>query len=221
MENWRPLHGLLALLFTFLAALSLIVVAGAVITAAGVKDLDKSSTFTIVSSVITAAVFVAAAFFAAHRAGPFTLSDFGFKRFKPSAFSWLLLAFVVFAVFAAVYSTLFHPSDDEDLLRDLGAFDSTWLAVATGLLLIVAAPFSEELFFRGFLFRSIANGTGVWRAALLSGALFGLFHVELDKIVPIGFLGFVLAMLYSKTGSLWPSIILHAIYNGIVFAVLI
>ena len=43
----------------------------------------------------------------------------------------------------------------------------------TSMLLIVVAPFAEEFFFRGFLYRAFRNSFGVLPGALLSAVIFG------------------------------------------------
>ena len=44
------------------------------------------------------------------------------------------------------------------------------------LLAVVIAPISEELFFRGVLFRTVRDRHGFWPAALASAIPFGLVH---------------------------------------------
>jgi membrane protease YdiL (CAAX protease family) len=87
--------------------------------------------------------------------------------------------------------------------------------VLFAILAVVLAPLFEEVFFRGFLFRGFANSWGwVW-GAVVSSALFSMAHLQLDVIVPLFALGFALAWVYQRTGSLWTSIALHAVFNGI------
>ena len=77
------------------------------------------------------------------------------------------------------------------------------------------APLAEELYFRGFVFKGFANSWGwVWGAAA-SGAVFSLAHMQLTLFFPLFALGFGLAWVYHHTGSLWTSITLHAVFNGI------
>jgi len=54
--------------------------------------------------------------------------------------------------------------------------------------------------------------------------VFGMLHFtgpdSIGVVPPLVVLGIVLALLYERTGSLWPPIILHAINNGLALAVL-
>ena len=85
------------------------------------------------------------------------------------------------------------------------------------MLLIVVAPFAEEFFFRGFLYQAFRNSFGVWPGAILSGLIFGAIHFEFFKLVQLAILGVILALLFEKTQSLWPPIMLHAINNTLAF----
>ena len=74
------------------------------------------------------------------------------------------------------------------------------------------APVVEEFFFRGFLYQSLRNSWGVVAGrARQRPAIFGAIHLELDNFVPLAILGMALALLFEKTGSLWPCIMLHAL----------
>ena len=86
-------------------------------------------------------------------------------------------------------------------------------AAATFQALAVWTPFTEEIFFRGFIFAGLAPRMGLWRAMLLSSLIFSLFHLSLGLLVPVFITGFLLAWLYRQTGSIWPSIAAHAAQN--------
>jgi hypothetical protein len=109
----------------------------------------------------------------------------------------------------------------ENVAVDLGTRDSALAFAGAGFLVCVVAPVAEELFFRGFVFGGLRRH-GFWPAAIVSGAVFGLAHVlgsPLGFIVPLAFLGMVLAFLYERTGSLYPPMALHALNNSIAFGV--
>ena len=79
------------------------------------------------------------------------------------------------------------------------------------------APICEELFFRGLMFRAFADRMGIVAGAALSGAIFGLVHLPAGPLVTglvLFGLGFGFALLRWWTGSLLPSMALHAINNS-------
>ena len=89
----------------------------------------------------------------------------------------------------------------------------------TGVFVIGVAPVVEEFFFRGFLYQSLRTRLGVSGGAVVSGLIFGAIHFKLEYLVPLAILGTALALLFQKTGSLWPCIIVHAANNALAFAV--
>lgn len=78
----------------------------------------------------------------------------------------------------------------------------------------ILAPFSEEFVFRGVIFRGYKNSGPVWWAFFWSGLLFGFMHLNFNQAAYAIALGFMFALLVEATGSLWSSIIAHAIFNS-------
>jgi len=89
------------------------------------------------------------------------------------------------------------------------------------LVVCVSAPIAEEFLFRGYIFTALRNWAGPLRAATMTGLLFGLIHLDPNRpvafLVPLAVLGFLLCVVYWKTGSLYPCIALHAVNNAIAF----
>jgi CAAX protease family protein len=104
------------------------------------------------------------------------------------------------------------------------AVSGAWLAV-TGFGVIVLAPIGEETFFRGFLYRGFRGRMSMWPAAVTSGALFGLGHLQglsfFVLVPPLWVVGIGLAVLYQKRQSLIASMAAHATFNVIGFAFLL
>ena len=90
----------------------------------------------------------------------------------------------------------------------------TWLGFA--LMLLVAglfAPFCEEVLFRGLLFGWLRQHMRPWLAALVSALPFGLLHIEPQHVVYATAAGFLLALVYQRSGSLWSSVAAHMAIN--------
>ena len=87
--------------------------------------------------------------------------------------------------------------------------------VGTTLLAVVVSPVSEETFFRGFVFAGLKRRFGQGWGIGGSGLLFALAHFQASYIVPVSILGAMLAALYQSTGSIWPGILVHGLYNGL------
>ena len=149
--------------------------------------------------------------------------QFGLRptRFWPGV-GWLLVAWLGFFVFSAVWSVFMHAVGvklDDDLPQQLGADKSTAALVAVAVLVCVIAPLAEEFFFRGFFFAALRGSLGLWPAAAITGIVFGLIHFKLEFLAPLAVLGFALCLLYAQTGSLLPCIALHALNNSLAFGV--
>ncbi|WP_405108721.1 CPBP family intramembrane metalloprotease [Micromonospora sp. NBC_01405] len=95
---------------------------------------------------------------------------------------------------------------------------------------MAAAATTEELLFRGVLFRLVEERTGTWIALLLTGVVFGLMHLlnpdaSLWGAVAIAIeAGFMLAACYAATRNLWVPIGLHFGWNfaaGGIFSVVV
>jgi membrane protease YdiL (CAAX protease family) len=54
-------------------------------------------------------------------------------------------------------------------------------------------------------------------AALISGALFGLVHMQWNVAIDTFILSFALVYVFEKTGTIWSAIGLHALKNGVAF----
>lgn len=98
---------------------------------------------------------------------------------------------------------------------DLPRTAAIWITL--GLAVVVAAPLSEELFFRGLVFRGIAGRFGMVAGVVLSGIAFSLVHFNVSVVVPFTLIGMVFAWVYRASGSLWTTIAAHAIFNGVSF----
>ncbi|MBQ8927214.1 MAG: CPBP family intramembrane metalloprotease [Oscillospiraceae bacterium] len=90
--------------------------------------------------------------------------------------------------------------------------------------MMMAVGFLEELIFRGFLFRGIAAKGSRTRAVVIASLTFGIGHIVnlfngyalLDSLTQIVFavsVGFLLTMLFVRTGSLWACIVFHILNN--------
>ncbi|MCM4079248.1 CPBP family intramembrane glutamic endopeptidase [Paractinoplanes hotanensis] len=102
---------------------------------------------------------------------------------------------------------------------------------AVGLVgFMAAAAVTEELLFRGVLFRVIEERIGTWISLLLTGVVFGLMHLFNPDATLWGATaiaieaGFMLAACYAATRNLWVPIGLHFGWNlaaGAIFSVVV
>lgn len=83
------------------------------------------------------------------------------------------------------------------------------------LLLVVGAPLSEELFFRGLLADLLSERVGPRRAVLIAALLFTVLHFYVLQFIPVLFAGIILGILFVRTENIFISIIAHAVVNAV------
>ncbi len=206
------------------AVVSVLVVGGTLFAiAAGVTGQnlsDPSPGLNIFGTVVQDALLVAvalgmAAFVARPRGWQFGLRP---TRFWP-AVGWSALTYLVYIIFVVIYAGIIGSDQEQTTLEDLGAEDSRLSLILVGVMVVGVAPVVEEFFFRGFLYTALRRRLPVVLAALFVGVLFGAVHVPTgaEAAAPLAFLGFVLCLLYERTGSLYPCIALHALQNMLAY----
>lgn len=103
-----------------------------------------------------------------------------------------------------------------DVVKEIGLEGGMYVVGAFVIVLI--GPFSEEVFFRAFLFPGLAGRVGWIGAGAVSAALFAVSHGSFGVMIPAFFTGGLLAWLYWRTGSLWPCLLAHAAQNAVALA---
>ena len=111
-------------------------------------------------------------------------------------------------------------------VRDVSEFDTDRGYVVSLLVLaVVAAPICEEIVFRGVVLRGLLSRNGAVVAVGLQGVLFGLAHFDpirgsgnIGLILVLSSVGCVLGGAAYFVRRLAPSMIAHAIINGIAMA---
>jgi membrane protease YdiL (CAAX protease family) len=85
----------------------------------------------------------------------------------------------------------------------------------------VFAGIGEELFFRGILQRIFIRMTSSpWLGIILTAAIFSAFHFQFYGFFPRLLLGILLGVIYWYSGSLWPAILAHFLYDALVIVYL-
>jgi sodium transport system permease protein len=73
----------------------------------------------------------------------------------------------------------------------------------------------EEVLFRGLILRGLLTRLAPATAIALCGAMFGLFHIDVYRLLPTALLGVMLSFITWRSGSLLPSIAAHFLNNAI------
>jgi membrane protease YdiL (CAAX protease family) len=91
--------------------------------------------------------------------------------------------------------------------------------IIAGISIVLIAPVIEEIFFRGFLLRSLSNKIGIFWGSILSAGIFSIFHLQLQNIIPIFILALIMNSLVIKSKSIITSIAFHIFNNAIAFTI--
>lgn len=149
-----------------------------------------------------------------------TLADLGYVAPEPR---WALigvlggfLALPVAFMLLLLLQPMLGAERGPDVRQALGGDDFTVVHAATLLLYVgILVPITEELLFRGLIFRWLRGRLDFAAAAVVSSVVFGLAHQRPVQVVVTTVLGFALAWLYERSRSLVPAILLHQTYNTI------
>jgi len=89
-----------------------------------------------------------------------------------------------------------------------------WVIFIFFITAALAAPFYEEILFRGFLLPSLTAYMSTWKAILLSAVIFALAHLNLSEVLPLSVLGIILGFVYQRNRNLLASMLLHSLWNS-------
>jgi uncharacterized protein len=167
---------------------------------------------TVAFTIIIDGWYLIAAWIFSLRSGRAGFGAWGFRRPARSIFWAVPLALVAVYAVSIIYNLLVQ-TKQQDIIESFPRNAAGSLLFI--LLACAIAPFFEETFFRGFLFQGLAHSWGPLLGAIVSAAIFSLSHQQFDIFVPLFALGLALAWVYHVSRSVWGSIALHAVYNGI------
>lgn len=102
----------------------------------------------------------------------------------------------------------------EELRRSLVPLDGSRGFVATLLLVAVSPAICEECLFRGPILRGLRTRFDSVAAVVITAALFGLFHMDVYRLIPTTLLGVLLGFVALESGSIVPSMVAHFCNNA-------
>ncbi|MGF0537191.1 CPBP family intramembrane glutamic endopeptidase [Agrobacterium sp. ES01] len=143
--------------------------------------------------------------------------DMGFRHSRPGTLRLLWLPAVLIGVLLAGAALLGLPS--------VGVIA---LLLANALLV----GFSEEVMFRGILYRALLTRFSIWPAILMTTVGFGVVHVlnglitgdfgaSMIQALTAASTGILLIAILIRTGSIWTSIIVHALWDWATFLLML
>lgn len=129
---------------------------------------------------------------------------------------YLLIGLIVIALSQYLMLHVFSfesAAEQKEQLGGLGLQNSIQSIIYV-LSVAIITPVKEEILFRGILYRFLEKRYNFLVSIIISSFIFGILHGGL--LITATIMGMVFAMLYKKTQSIIPSIILHIVWNLLV-----
>ncbi|MBE9034729.1 CPBP family intramembrane glutamic endopeptidase [aff. Roholtiella sp. LEGE 12411] len=183
-----------------------------------VGNVRIQAVYVLVSYLLVASGALSVLYFSIKRFFP--LPEFWFRfQFQGKWFLWGLggycAAIPIVVVVSLINQQLWQGQGGSNPLLQLALESQD--SVALGIFFFtaaIAAPFFEELLFRGFLLPSLTRYLPVWGAILVSSLLFAIAHLSLSEILPLTALGIVLGIVYTRSRNLFAPMLLHSLWNS-------
>ncbi|MBM7557901.1 CPBP family intramembrane glutamic endopeptidase [Halanaerobacter jeridensis] len=159
-----------------------------------------------------------------------SLTFFGLKKIKPvkninygllgGIFIWLLITLINNCIYVVTTEFFQCRPATQAAVKSLLSSENLFLFLVHSLLIVIIAPITEEIFFRGFIYLYCKNKVGIKWGIIISALVFGLAHFNFWIFLPTFSGGIILAWIYEQTDSLYPAMIAHGTWNGIIIVLL-
>lgn len=146
----------------------------------------------------------------------------GFKKTSLKNYLWIfpvLLGYVAVSVALTALVSLLFSGFNAEQTQNVGLPEQIFGIdkVAAFVSLIIFTPILEEMLFRGVLFRGLRERMSFWGSAVIVSILFAAAHAQWNVALDTFALSIALCYLAEKSGSIYPSILLHALKNSLAF----
>ena len=134
----------------------------------------------------------------------------------------LLLQFVLLPLLYLPILEVFEDLDVEGPARELTEMAEATPEVAMLVFMtVIAAPLTEEVFFRGLLQGALRDRFGPVRAVVISSLAFAMVHFQVVQFPALLVIGVVHALLVLATGRLGAALWSHVAFNAATVVVLL
>ena len=182
----------------FVSSIVLTILAGAVIAVTGV-NIPLWGSYLISQAIVLLPALV---YVAVHKINIIACMPYRKLRISDGLLSLLML-------FINSVSGLFSTNYVQGSVQELVAYPF-WLQL---LIIAVLPACVEEFVFRGLIYHSYRKN-GILGAAVLSGLVFGLMHLNINQLSYAAVMGIIFALLVEATGSMYSSMLAHFAANS-------
>ena len=212
--SWKELVLLLLITFLFIPIVMENLLQGALYVF--FEDSLYAGTLT---GLLMAIIFTAGVYVIALRPHNLSWRAVGFNTFQKSYWKSIIFwtgMLIVISVLIVIIMELLGGTTENTKTESLQNNMGIWSILIAFVSAAIISPIYEEIFYRGFLYRWFRVKWGVPAGILLSSFVFMLVHIPTYNTLPINFLsGVIFSWTYEKTKSIYPGMIIHAVFNGI------
>ncbi len=128
-------------------------------------------------------------------------------------FKWSLIVLLLAGTFDTLTFLLDRPIVTEFMVD---TYTTAYFVPFLWFALIIVAPLTEEIFFRGFLFKGIEHSRiGAAGAVVITSLLWSVMHIQYDiyGITNLFISGLLLGLARVKSNSIYPPVVMHILQN--------
>ena len=190
----------------FVSSIVLTILAGVVIAVTGV-NIPLWGSYLISQAIVLLPALV---YVAVHKINIIACMPYRKLRISDGLLSLLIgYTLIPLMLFINSVSGLFSTNYVQGSVQELVAYPF-WLQL---LIIAVLPACVEEFVFRGLIYHSYRKN-GILGAAVLSGLVFGLMHLNINQLSYAAVMGIIFALLVEATGSMYSSMLAHFAANS-------
>ncbi len=210
--GWIALH--VALQLIAMVIFFLICVYGKGLTdQKALSDWVTNNTFLMTSTA--SVLFVGFALLSCKVNKVYAKEEWKVQKSKPQSYVMPCIIALTYSLFYALVTYDTAGNGNSMILEAMEFYGACGIPIAV-LSLLVVAPITEEILYRGIIMNLLKGGFSAEAAILFSSLLFGITHLSAGGLPlfagAVG-MGAILAFVYEKTGSLCVAVVAHAIAN--------
>lgn len=135
-----------------------------------------------------------------------------------------VVGYIATIIIAAILTTIFRnfPWFNANEVQDVGysIYMQGWERGLAFISLVIVAPITEELIFRGWLYGKLRSRIHRVLAILIVSLLFAVIHFQWNVGITVFCLSVVNCIMREVTGTTYAGILTHMLNNGIAFVLL-
>lgn len=115
----------------------------------------------------------------------------------------------------SVVGSVYHANDIVHIQTAQAIATDVWLLIGFGIMIVCVAPIVEECLFRLLFDKFVMQKRFRLVGSLMSAVVFSIIHTSQHSITTLFYLGIgvLLYGAYSRRGSVWDSVLVHALFN--------